>query len=158
MNIFKTLFTELSGYKSISEAIEKNISPVSVTGLSHIHRAQLISSLPEGKVHLVITGSEAEAKKLCDDINTMTGGENAVLFPSKELVFTPVDSSNHEYEHMRISAMSRAVKGQCSIICGSIEAVMQPVIPVGVLIAAGTEISAGQEIDLKQLFRRYQEI
>ena len=61
MNIFKTLFTELSGYKSISEAIEKNISPVSVTGLSHIHRAQLISSLPEGKVHLVITGSEAEA-------------------------------------------------------------------------------------------------
>ncbi len=151
MNIFKTLFTELSGYKSISEAIEKNISPVSVTGLSHIHRAQLISSLPEGKVHLVITGSEAEAKKLCDDINTMTGGENAVLFPSKELVFTPVDSSNHEYEHMRISAMSRAVKGQCSIICGSIEAVMQPVIPVGVLIAAGTEISAGQEIDLKQL-------
>jgi len=151
MNLFKNIFRELSGYKSIEEAIEKNISPVSVTGLSHIHRAQLISSLPEGKVHFVITGTEAESKKLCDDINTMTGGENAVLFPSKELVFTPVDSSNHEYEYMRISAMSRAVKGQCSIICGSIEAVMQPVIPVGVLIAAGTELSAGQEIDLKQL-------
>jgi len=133
MKIFKELFTELSGYKSIAEAIEKKISPVSVTGLSHIHRAQLISSLPEGKVHLVITGSEAEAKKLCDDINTMSGWENAVLFPSKELVFTPVDSSNHEYEHMRISAMSRAVKNQCGVICASIEAVMQPVIPMGVL-------------------------
>ena len=153
MKIFKELFTELSGYKSIAEAIEKKISPVSVTGLSHIHRAQLISSLPEGKVHLVITGSEAEAKKLCDDINTMSGWENAVLFPSKELVFTPVDSSNHEYEHMRISAMSRAVKNQCGVICASIEAVMQPVIPMGVLIAAGVELHAGQEIDLQELCR-----
>ena len=63
MNLFKQLFSELSGMKSIREAIEKNISPVSVTGLSHIHRAQLAGSLPEGRIHLVITGSEAEAKK-----------------------------------------------------------------------------------------------
>ncbi len=151
MNIFKDLFKELSGYKSIAGAIEKKISPVSVTGLSHIHRAQLISAMPEGKVHLVITGSEAEAKKLCDDVNSMTGSETAVLFPSKELVFTPVDSSNHEYEHMRISALSRAVKGQCSIICGSIEAVMQPVIPVEKLISSGIELTAGQEINIQEL-------
>ena len=83
MNIFKDIFSELSGYKSIREAIEKNISPVSVTGLSHIHRAQLITALTDSKVSLVITGSEAEAKKLCDDINTMSGSDSAVLFPSK---------------------------------------------------------------------------
>lgn len=137
--------------KSVKEAIEKKITPVSVTGLSHIHRAQLIHSLPEDKIHLVITGSEAEAKKLCDDINMMSGGESAVLFPSKELVFTPVDSANREYEYMRISALTKAVKSRCSVICASIEAVMQPVIPVGALIAAGIELSVGQEIDLQEL-------
>ena len=58
---------KLSGYKSVREAIDKNISPVSLTGLSHIHRAQLIAALDDDRVNLVITGSEAEAKKLCDD-------------------------------------------------------------------------------------------
>lgn len=151
MNLFKQLFCELSGMKMLREAIEKNISPVSVTGLSHIHRAQLVHSLPEGKIHLVITGSEAEAKKLCDDINMMSGNESAALFPSKELVFTPVDSANREYEYMRLSALTKAMKNRCSVICASIEAVMQPVIPVGVLIAAGIELSCGQEIDLQKL-------
>ena len=143
MNIFKDTFTELAGYKSLREAIDKNISPVSVTGLSHIHRAQLSHALGGKKINLVITGTEAEAKKLCDDINTMAGCEEAVLFPSKELVFTPVDSTNHEYEHMRISALIKAAKSRCSVICASIEAVMQPVIPVGVLIAAGIELTQG---------------
>lgn len=151
MNLFKQLFSELSGFKSICEALDKKISPVSVTGLSHIHRAQLIHALPDSKINLVITGTEAEAKKLCDDINMMAGCEMAVLFPSKELVFTPVDSSNHEYEHMRISALTKAVRNRCSVICASIEAVMQPVIPCGVLIAAGIELSQGQVINLTEL-------
>ena len=150
MDLFKKIFGELTGFRSISEAIEKKISPVSVTGLSHIHRAQLIHALGGGRINLVITGSEAEAKKLCDDINMMAGTEEAVLFPSKELVFTPVDSTNHEYEHMRIAALIKAAKSRCGVICASIEAVMQPVIPVGVLIASGIEFSQGQEIDLKE--------
>ena len=151
MKIFKETFCELSGYKSIREALDKNISPVSVTGLSHIHRAQLINAVNSGKVDLVVTGSEAEAKKLCDDINMMSGSETAVLFPSKELVFTPVDSANREYEYMRVSALARAVKGECRTICASIEAVMQPVIPVGVLIAAGIELSVGDTVDRDKL-------
>ncbi len=150
MELFKKLFCELAGFKSLREAVEKNISPVSVTGLSHIHRAQLIHALNGSKINLVVTGTEAEAKKLCDDINMMAGCEEAVLFPSKELVFTPVDSTNHEYEHMRISALIKAAKNRCSVICASIEAVMQPVIPVGVLIAAGIELKQGQEINLTE--------
>ena len=38
MDLFKELFGELAGFKSLREAVDKNISPVSVTGLSHIHR------------------------------------------------------------------------------------------------------------------------
>ena len=151
MKVFKQLFSELSGYKSILEAVNKKISPVSVTGLSHIHRAQLIHALSDGRINLVITGTEAEAKKLCDDINMMSGGEQAVLFPSKELVLTPVDSSNHEYEYMRISALTRASRNECGVICASIEAVMQPVIPCETLIGSSIELKAGQETDLTAL-------
>lgn len=151
MELFSTVFRELSGYKSICECIDKKISPVSVTGLSHIHRANLISALSGKKVNLVISGSEAEAKKLCDDINMMLGNDSAVLFPSREQIFTPIDSSNHEYEYMRISALARATRNKCSVICASVEAVMQSVIPVDTLISSAIEISEGQTIDRDKL-------
>lgn len=151
MKLFANIFSGLSGYKSILECINKNISPVSVTGLSHIHRAHLVSSLAGDKVHLVVTGTEAEAKKLCDDINMMARCETAVLFPSREQVFTSVDSSNHEYEYMRISALARAVRNNCGVICASIEAAMQPVIPPDVLISSAIELSEGQTINRDNL-------
>ena len=151
MKLFSNIFSELSGFKSILECLEKKISPVSVTGLSHIHRACLVSALVGNRVNLVVTGTEAEAKKLCDDVNMMTGRESAVLFPSREQVFTPVDSSNHEYEYMRISALSRAARNNCDVICASIEAVMQPVIPPDILISSAIEISAGDTIDRDKL-------
>lgn len=154
MNIFSSVFSELQGFKSVCEAIDKKISPVSVTGLSHIHRAQLMCALGGKGVSLVITGTEAEAKKLCDDINTMSGNESAVLFPSKELVLTPVEGANREYEYMRISALTKAAKNECSVICAAVEAVMQPVIPCGALIAGTIELNAGDEIDLTELCSR----
>lgn len=157
MNLFNSVFRELSGYKSICECIKKNISPISVTGLSHIHRSHLISALNGEKVNLVISGSEAEAKKLCDDINMMSGNDSAVLFPSREQILTPVDSANHEYEYMRISALARAVKSKCSVICASIEAVMQTVIPVSILISSAVDISEGQEIDRNKLCLQFAE-
>ncbi|MCM1132570.1 MAG: transcription-repair coupling factor [Ruminococcus flavefaciens] len=146
MEIFSSLFKELSGYKSIRECIDRKISPVSVTGLSHIHRANLITALNGDRINLVITGSEAEAKKLCDDINMMSA-DTAVLFPSREQIFTPVDTANHEYEYMRISALAKAVRNKCRVICASAEAVMQPVIPVDTLISSAIEISEGDTID-----------
>ena len=157
MKLFKDIFTELSGYKSIREALDKNISPVSVTGLSHIHRAQLINAVDSGSIDLVITGSEAEAKKLCDDINMMSGSETAVLFPSKELVFTPVDSANREYEYMRVSALARALKGTCRTVCASIEAIMQPVIPPKTLADSGIVLTSGESIDRDKLCVRLAE-
>ena len=55
MDILKSLFKELSGYKGIEEALKKNISPVSVTGLSHIHRVQLIYALENSEKILKIS-------------------------------------------------------------------------------------------------------
>ena len=151
MDIFSPLFKELPGYESLREALTKKISPVSVTGISHIHRANLLTAMTDGGVNLLIAASEAEAKRLCDDANTMAGREIAAFFPSRELCLSPADSANHEYEYMRIAALSKAAKDQCSVVCASIEAVMQPTIPVGVLIASALTLKQGQTVDLHKL-------
>ncbi|HOF68860.1 MAG TPA: transcription-repair coupling factor, partial [Ruminococcus sp.] len=155
MDILKSLFRELSGYKGIEEALKKNISPVSVTGLSHIHRVQLIYALENSeKISLAIAGSEAEAKKLCDDINQMAERECAVLFPSRELMLTYAEGASTEYEQMRISALTKAANSKCSVIVAGIEGVMQPTIPPDRLIDSIINIESGTELDISDLCRR----
>lgn len=71
MDFFKHSFMELAGWRDIEKYLSDGISPVCATGLSHIHKAQLLYTLSGKTGFLVVTDSEAEAKRLCDNINTM---------------------------------------------------------------------------------------
>ncbi|MDE5946268.1 MAG: transcription-repair coupling factor [Oscillospiraceae bacterium] len=152
MKIFQQFFNELKSSEVLQETLKKEISPVSVTGLSHIHKAQLIySHSPADKISLVITGSEASAKKLCDDINEMAESETAVLFPSKEILLTYSESASADYEQQRISALTKAIHNECSIICAGIESVMQSVIPPDVLMESIITITPESEINTQEI-------
>lgn len=152
MKFFSETFRELESWKDIEKCIKSKISPVCAVGLSHIHKAQFIYSLYNESPILVITESEAAAKKLCDDIAVMSGDENyAVLFPSRELALTKVEGFSREYEHHRISALSKLIRGKSKIIAASIEAVMEPVIPKEVLKNSTIAIKSGAEVNLEEL-------
>lgn len=152
MKFFSETFRELESWKDIEKCIKSKISPVCAAGLSHIHKAQFINSLYSGEPILVITESEAAAKRLCDDLAVMSGNEDfAALFPSRELALTKVEGFSREYEHRRISALSKLLKGQSRIIAASIEAVMEPVIPKEVLKSSTITIKNGSEENLEEL-------
>lgn len=152
MNFFRETFRELESRKDIDKYIKSKISPVCAVGLSHIHKAQFIYSLNNENPILVITESEASAKKLCDDITVMAGDENyAVLFPSRELALTKVEGFSREYEHQRIAALSKLIRGQSRVVAASIEAVMEPVIPKDVLKNNTIKIESGAEESLTGL-------
>lgn len=152
MKFFSETFRELESWKDIEKCIKSKISPVCATGLSHIHKAQFIYSIYNESPILVITESEAAAKKLCDDIAVMSGDENyAVLFPSRELALTKVEGFSREYEHHRISALSKLIRGKSKIIAASIEAVMEPVIPKDILKNSTIAIKSGAEVNLEEL-------
>lgn len=152
MKFFSETFRELESWKDIEKCIKSKISPVCATGLSHIHKAQFIYSLYNESPILVITESEAAAKKLCDDIAVMSGDENyAVLFPSRELALTKVEGFSREYEHQRIAALSKLIRGKSKVVAASIEAVMEPVIPKDVLKNSTITIKSGAEVNLEEL-------
>lgn len=152
MKFFSETFRELESWKDIEKCIKSKISPVCATGLSHIHKAQFIYSLYNESPILVITESEAAAKKLCDDIAVMSGDENyAVLFPSRELALTKVEGFSREYEHQRIAALSKLIRGKSKVVAASIEAVMEPVIPKDVLKNSTIAIKSGAEVNLEEL-------
>ena len=154
MQFFRETFRELVGYREIKSCLEKNISPVCVSGVSHIHKAQLLCAMNSGGRTLVITDSEANAKKLCDDINLMSGEETAKPFPSRELVLSHMEGISREYEHQRIEALSALSEKRCSIIIASAEAALQPVIPEDVLRESTFSIGENCEINTEELKRK----
>jgi len=158
LKIFQDFFRELKSSQVLADAIKRRISPLSVTGLSNIHKAQLLyTHSPENKISLAVTGSEASAKRLCNDINEMAGSEIAVLFPAKELSLTHAEGISLDYEHQRISALVKSVRNECRIICAGIEAVMQSTIPPEFLIDGIITIKSDSEIQTEKLFRTLSE-
>lgn len=150
MDFFKQTFAELEGWKSIENCISSDISPVCATGLSHIHKAQMLYTLSQNNTIIVIADTEAEAKKLCDDINMMAQSSNlAMLFPAREIFLTSAVGMSRDYEHQRIEALSAVIDGKCKIIAASAESAMQPVIAPEVLMEYTLTIKNGSQLDLE---------
>lgn len=138
----------------ICDTLSRGYYPITVSGLSSIHKAQLAlmilntvnkSSAPV----LVITDDESGAKRICDDINQMQGG--AYVYPAKDITLARVDRVSREYEQQRLCVLSRILDGSCRIICASAEAVMQRTIPPSDLERHIIKISSDRELDLDKL-------
>lgn len=89
MQFFAETFARLTAYQELCNAMEQGIQPISLTGVAQVHKAHLLAALCS--IHaplLAVTAEEAEARRLCDDINTMLDQTAAWQFPSRELVLS----------------------------------------------------------------------
>ncbi len=151
MNFFKQTFSELDGWKSIESCLDSDISPVCASGLSHIHKAQMLYTLSEKKKLIVVTDTESEAKKLCDDVNMMAQETRlAMLFPAREIFLTSAEGMSRDYEHQRIEALSAVLSGECKVLIASVEAAMQPVISPDILSEYTITIKNGSQLNLDE--------
>ena len=123
MQFFTATMEQLSAYQELMRARQEGVTPVSFTGVSQIHKAHLLAALSQTSAPvLVITADEAEARRLCDDVNTMLEETAAWVFPAKEVILTPVEGITTAYEHARIGALAALQNGQCKVVAASIEA------------------------------------
>ncbi len=153
MRFFQEAFAGLAAYRSIEQAKANGISPVSLTGVAQIHKAQLLVTLCQSGTVLAVTGDEAEAKRLCDDINAMEQAQTAVLFPSKELLVTAVEGVSAEYEHARLAAVTALQQGISRVVIASMEALMQPTIPPEQLQKETIRLRQGDAVNQTELIQ-----
>lgn len=158
MQFFKSTFRELSVYKSLSNALDNNISPLLVSGFSMIHFAQMIAALSDREdssgqkeTVLIVTGTDSGAKRLEKDINSMAGNRISRSYPAKEWVLTAVDGASTEYIHERIATLSDFSNGIIKIIVCSAESLMQPVIPKNTLKENTIVLEKGKSYDIPKL-------
>ncbi|MEG2073311.1 MAG: hypothetical protein RRY54_00945, partial [Angelakisella sp.] len=90
----------LPEYSRIDTALSHGKQPILVTGLSHVHKAQLVHALTSLREQgaVVITPDEQTAARLCEEINLFEGAAVAWQYPERELTLRPVEGVSHEYE------------------------------------------------------------
>ena len=80
-------------YRDMLEAADKGQTPLSVSGISAVHKAHFALGLGThiGKPMLIITDEEASAKRLSDDINSLSGETRSLVYPAKYFTFTAAE-------------------------------------------------------------------
>ncbi len=151
MSFFSSTFSELSAWKILKGNLERGEYPLSVTGLSPVHRAQFLCTIAShsSAPWLVVTSTAKDAIRLVNDIQGMGG--DAMHFPQRDLLFTPAISRSLEYEQERIAVLKRLCDGSLPFVVASIEALLQPTIPRDVLERACLKFSVGDILDLSRL-------
>lgn len=153
-DIFKTVIENFTPYRDMLEALEKGQTPAAVSGISAIHKAHFALGLRRNAPVLLITDEEAAAKRLSDDINSLSGEVCAYVYPAKDFNFTAADAVSHEYEHTRLGVLSRLAQGENIFVCASAEAVMQTTLPKEVLCSRTITLETGGEVNLEELVSR----
>ncbi len=122
-------------------ALTARETPALITGPAHIHRAAIAAAMAHDfKTPLVLTGDEAEAAKLTEDLQAMD--VDAVLYPARDLTFGTMRSSSREYEQQRLAALGRLAAGGVDCVVACAEAAAQFTIPPDTLLMNTIDITA----------------
>ncbi|MGN0634578.1 MAG: transcription-repair coupling factor [Oscillospiraceae bacterium] len=154
MNIFERIIEKTSFFTELKKVADMGHFPISVTGVSAVHKSHTVFALCKEQPVLFLCADEAAAVKAAQDINTLADERIACVFPEKEYVFAPMEGASHEYEHKRIEALSLILEGKCRVLCASCNAAVQATVPPDVLKGGSLKISVGDEIDLSELIKK----
>ena len=152
MSCFTKALKNLNEYRSIIYDLNNRRLPAGVVGLSAIHKAHVISAACEDLAPhraIIITPDEAQASKLCKDLNAF--GCDAQLYPAGDITLRPDNVKSREYEHKRLSVLGNLVDGKIRAVVCSVEAALQYTIPPEELMAKRITLNVDDEIKQDEL-------
>ena len=136
--------------EALMRVVKAKETPALITGLGHIHRAMLCGAISRDcKTPLVLTGDEADAAKLTEDLTAM--GVEAVLYPARDITFGVMQSSSREYEQQRLAVLGRLANGGADCVVASAEAAAQLTIPPDTLLMNTLDITVDRPLPVKDL-------
>ncbi len=151
MSAFSHALNTLEEYRSVTRDIRNHTLPLAVTGLSAVHKANLIGSLCEdlNVPAIVVAEDEKTASLLAEDLNNMYGG--AYVLPAKDFSPACTDGKSREFEHIRLNVLSKATAGKCRFAVLSAESALQRTIPKSVLAERTKTLHVNQNISREYL-------
>lgn len=150
MKLLSTVLDKIPEFNQLLTAMEGGLCPVSVSGLSAIHRAHMAIGLYEktGRPVVMICADEHEGQRMAKDLSVLLGADVPVLTP-RSFTFHDVTSVSRQWEHRRIALLHQM--GDCPILVATIEGLLQRTMPPEIFKQAVFTLKMGQVCDLNHL-------
>ena len=136
-------------------SLDAGTSPIAVSGLSGVHRAQLISAVREKTQRplLIVCADENEANRMALDLTALLGEEASLLF-AREWQLRDRVAASHGWEQQRIGSLCRLAAGEAPVLVATVDGLMQRTLPPDALHSAVTQITPGARFDLNALSKK----
>lgn len=154
MENLSNILDNLKEITEITSAVIDGNSPVLVCGVSHIHKANIVSQIntTSGKQSLIITANNSISIRLANDIKAFTD-KTPIILTSKDFVFHNVLTSSKETEKHRITNLKK-ILGHKGVIIASVDSLMQATIPRDVLLKSTFKLKISEEYNLNALLEK----
>ncbi|MEE1153862.1 MAG: transcription-repair coupling factor [Acutalibacteraceae bacterium] len=153
MKFLDNIISQLPEYNTLQKAVSKGNCAVAATGLTGIHKAHIINSLPFSQKMgaFVVVSEEHEAQVLVNDLLSM--GKTACFYPMRDFIFRDINSKSREYEHQRINVLCKIINNSVDVVVTTIDALAQYTIPPSVLKQAAVTMKSGTEISVDNVIK-----
>ncbi len=144
-----------SKFINLSKQIETQKSPISISGLTSVGMAQLLTGIHEynKKPILLVTYNEIQAKKIIENIQTFEK-DKVVFFPKKEIVTYDYVAESKELPYERIETLNKIKENKNLIIVTTIEALMQKLPSKDILFRNILEFKIGDICNLEEIKKK----
>ena len=154
MEFLREALRKVPEYTTLLSAVNSGHQPVLATGLSRIHKANLIDTLPAdtNQRALVIVSDEGDADRVAEDLKSM--GRSCAVFPARDLCIRPIEGFSREFEQQRVGVLSQILNNEFDIVIAPVDAVMSYTVPKELLCDLLCTIRPGDELDISLLSKQ----
>lgn len=141
---------ELSSFEQLHNHISYHPGVIMATGCIDAQKAHLISGLmPSGSAKLLLVHDEAKAREVLSECQFFV--PNAVYFPAKDFLFYQSDVRGNAITRERMLVYKALLEQDAPVIVATIDAVLERILPLSVLMQARLDFYTGMELDLEHL-------
>ncbi|MBQ5590225.1 MAG: transcription-repair coupling factor, partial [Clostridia bacterium] len=151
MSFLRKALKTVSEYTEVFNAVKSQKTPVCITNLSRIHKANIIDTLPADVFQraLVVVADDGEAARLQEELSSFN--RSSLIFPSRDLCFRKIDGISREYERKRIGVLASILSNAVDTVIAPIDAIMTYTIPKETLRSLLISIKPADEISMEEL-------
>ena len=155
MNKLNEALVSLPEVRELLLSLDAGTSPIAVSGLSGVHRAQLAAAVRHKTQRplLIVCADENEANRMAGDLHELLGEDVSLLF-AREWQLRDRVFASHGWEQQRIGSLCSLAAEKAPILVATVDGLMQRTLPPDALRGAVTDISLGDRFDLNALSKK----
>ena len=141
--------------RELLEAVEAGRCPVTVHGLSPVHRALVAAALRRKTERpiVLLCADEGKAGRMAADLRTLLGEDCALLY-AREWQLRDRVAASHSFEQQRLGTLCSLAAGKAEVLVATVDGMLQRTLPPSALRDAGLTLKLGGKHDLNELARR----